>query len=102
MFLQTLAHIDKYDMCDYNDYNGEIMVDKIVCNDIVRDVKGLSKGTVFTLKDFYDKYKIINDVTTKFEYTKVIMKKIKNFVDVYAEDKNLKIGLPFVIRFIRL
>ena len=77
------------------------MIDKIICNDITKDIKNLSKGTVFTLKDFYDKYKIINDMTTKFEYTKVIMKKIKNFVDVYAEDKNLTISLPFVVRLIR-
>lgn len=55
------------------------MIDKIICNDIAKDIKNLSKGTVFTLKDFYDKYKIVNDVTTKFEYTKVIMKKIKKF-----------------------
>ena len=78
------------------------MIDKIICNDIAKDIKNLSKGTVFTLKDFYDKYKIINDVTTKFKYTKVIMKKIKNFVDVYAEDKNLTISLPFVVRLIRV
>ena len=78
------------------------MIDKIICNDITKDIKNLSKGTVFTLKDFYDKYKIINDMTTKFEYTKVIMKKIKNFVDVYAEDKNLTISLPFVVRLIRV
>lgn len=78
------------------------MIDKIICNDIAKDIKNLSKGTVFTLKDFYDKYKIINDMTTKFEYTKVIMKKIKNFVDVYAEDKNLTISLPFVVRLIRV
>ena len=78
------------------------MIDKIICNDIAKDIKNLSKGTVFTLKDFYDKYKIVNDVTTKFEYTKVIMKKIKNFVDVYAEDKNLTISLPFVVRLIRI
>ena len=78
------------------------MIDKIICNDITKDIKNLSKGTVFTLKDFYDKYKIVNDVTTKFEYTKVIMKKIKNFVDVYAEDKNLTISLPFVVRLIRV
>ncbi len=78
------------------------MIDKIICNDIAKDIKNLSKGTVFTLKDFYDKYKIVNDVTTKFEYTKVIMKKIKNFVDVYAEDKNLTISLPFVVRLIRV
>lgn len=78
------------------------MIDKIICNDIAKDIKNLSKGTVFTLKDFYDKYKIVNDVTTKFEYTKVIMKKIKNFVDVYAEDKNLAISLPFVVRLIRV
>lgn len=77
------------------------MIDKIICNEIAKDIKNLSKGTVFTLKDFYDKYKIINDMTTKFEYTKVIMKKIKNFVDVYAEDKNLTISLPFVVRLIR-
>lgn len=78
------------------------MIDKIICNEIAKDIKNLSKGTVFTLKDFYDKYKIINDMTTKFEYTKVIMKKIKNFVDVYAEDKNLAISLPFVVRLIRV
>ncbi len=78
------------------------MIDKIICNEIAKDIKNLSKGTVFTLKDFYDKYKIINDMTTKFEYTKVIMKKIKNFVDVYAEDKNLTISLPFVVRLIRV
>ena len=78
------------------------MIDKIICNDIAKDIKNLSKGTVFTLKDFYDKYKIINDVTTKFKYTKVIMKKIKNFVSVYAENKNLKIFLPFVVRLIRV
>ncbi len=78
------------------------MIDKIICNEIAKDIKNLSKGTVFTLKDFYDKYKIVNDVTTKFEYTKVIMKKIKNFVDVYAEDKNLTISLPFVVRLIRV
>lgn len=77
------------------------MIDKIICNEIAKDIKNLSKGTVFTLKDFYDKYKIVNDMTTKFEYTKVIMKKIKNFVDVYAEDKNLTISLPFVVRLIR-
>ncbi len=78
------------------------MIDKIICNEIAKDIKNLSKGTVFTLKDFYDKYKIVNDMTTKFEYTKVIMKKIKNFVDVYAEDKNLTISLPFVVRLIRV
>ncbi len=78
------------------------MVDKIICNQIAKDIKSLPKGTIFTLKDFYDKYKIVNDVTTKFEYTKVIMRKIKNFVEVYDEDKNSTIGLPFVIRYVKL
>lgn len=76
-------------------------MDKNICEKIIKEIKELPSGQVFTIKEFLDKHNIDNDFELRFDYTSAIKKEIKDCVEIHEEDKNAFIGPAFVFRLIR-
>lgn len=74
------------------------MSDK-TCEKIIDDIKNLSKGTIFTIKEFLDKYNL--DRTLYLEYSVNIADKIREFAKIHEDEKGSFRGLPFVFRYIK-
>lgn len=93
--------------CYYPDYNTQL-----ICNEdylkysismlIVNEIKGLPKGTIFTIKQFLDKFEVDQDFQLRFDYTSIIKTEIKEIAEIYEEDKNAFIGPSFVFRYVKI
>ena len=71
------------------------MSDKI-CEEIIDDIKNLPKGTIFTIKEFLDKYNV--DKALYLELSVNITGRIREFAKIHEDDKGAFRGLPFVFR----
>ena len=70
-----------------------------ICEKIIDDIKNLPKGTIFTIKEFLDKYN--TDKALYLELSVNIIERIKEFAKIHEDDKDTFRGLPFVFRYIK-
>ena len=76
------------------------MKNEEVYNKIIKEVKNMKKGQVFTFNELF-KQNNIEDFQTKFEMTSDLCIELKDLIDVHPEDKNQFLGAPFVFRYIK-
>ena len=69
------------------------------CEKIIEDIKNLPKGTIFTIKEFLDKYNVDKSLYLKLSVN--IVDKIREFAKINEDDKDSFRGLPFVFRYIK-
>ena len=70
-----------------------------ICEKIIDDIKNLPKGTIFTIKEFLDKYN--TDKALYLELSVNIIERIKEFAKIHEDNKGKFLGLPFVFRYIK-
>ena len=76
-------------------------MDKNICEKIIKEIKELPSGTVFTIKEFLDKRNIENNFELRYDYASAIRIGIKDIAEIHEEDKNAFLGPIFVFRFVK-
>lgn len=76
------------------------MKNQEVYNKIVKEVKNMQKGQVFTFDDLF-KRNNIEDFQTKFEMTFELADELNDLIEIHPEDKDAFLGANFVFRYIK-
>lgn len=76
------------------------MIDENVFKKIIKTIKDMRKGTIFTFGKILEENGI-NDFQTKFEMTNKLKTELSTEIEIYEEDKGQFLGANFVFRFIK-